>query len=671
MALIQLDRTTSENVFAGEVPPGLRGRWCAFWVRTRRSVCTLRLSGDPEARGGPNEKYLLPVRFLGISLLIQHVPEATRQVELGVFGTKTPPAACALHAMALGKTMAAMLLLAGNPLHAVAALPGNPRTLAARLRAAATRIANTRPSPATYATWVRLFDSWTAQRLNAPAGTPTPRVLALVLHTAGTPAAALAATLHALRASVTEVTVLTHDPGAGTPFPDMSTCDQDYIAIIQAGEIIPAHAFALAGRFIAAQGRPALLMADEDVIDRTGTRCSPLFKPQPHRALMLSGLLSRGLWLVRRDVLAAAAPAGTAWAETLRLELWLRLQEAGRAGSSTRILHILAHRRADTPAAPPSAIARSVAGHLERCGLAAQIDARRFPVTVRLLPGRVDKVAIVIPSSCRAPHVLRCLPAIIAATDWPDFEVLVVVSQQAEFDRQQLASIKVIAADRRVRILRHTAESFNYSAVNNHAVTQTDAEFICLVNDDILPLASDWLAALMGNLSDPGVAAVGAKLLYADRTIQHGGVIMGLGGLCEHAFRYLPQAAAGHAGRALLDQDVSAVTGACLLVRRAVYDAVGGLDEAFPARHGDIDLCLKIRALGQRIVWSAQARLLHFESLSFARHQNRDQAARESAEATIMWNRWREVCEDDPCYNPNLSLVLGSAWTPAFPPRVP
>jgi hypothetical protein len=173
----------------------------------------------------------------------------------------------------------------------------------------------------------------------------------------------------------------------------------------------------------------------------------------------------------------------------------------------------------------------------------------------------------------------------------------------------------------------------------------------------------------MGHLSDPQVAAVGAKLLYENRTVQHAGVIMGLAGLCEHAFRHLPQGAPGYAGRASLDQELSAVTGACLLMRREVFDAIGGMDEVFASGFNDVDLCMKIRAQGHSIVWSAHAELFHLESLSFGHHYAGDSAPRELVDIERLWKRWHEICEDDPFHNPNLSLTRGMEWTPAFPPR--
>ena len=168
------------------------------------------------------------------------------------------------------------------------------------------------------------------------------------------------------------------------------------------------------------------------------------------------------------------------------------------------------------------------------------------------------------------------------------------------------------------------------------------------MNDDVLPIQADWLKLMVAHMSDAAVAAVGAKLLYEDRSVQHAGVIMGLAGLCEHAFRHLAEDDPGYAGRALLDQEFSAVTAACLLIRSDVFRQVGGMDETFASEFNDVDLCMKIRARGWLIVWSAHARLFHYESLSFGHHYAGERAPRELIDIRLMLNRWHEVCEDDP-----------------------
>ncbi|MEO9189877.1 MAG: glycosyltransferase, partial [Acetobacteraceae bacterium] len=167
----------------------------------------------------------------------------------------------------------------------------------------------------------------------------------------------------------------------------------------------------------------------------------------------------------------------------------------------------------------------------------------------------------------------------------------------------------------------------------------------------------------------PAIGAVGAKLLYENGTVQHGGIIIGLAGLAEHANRGLPRGAPGYAHRAVLSQEVSAVTGACLLTRRSAYLEVGGLDEGFPIAFNDVDFCLRLREAGHGIVFCAEAELIHYESLSLGHHFSGERAALEREEVRRMRRRWSAAVAADPFHNPNLSLTRGQEWQSAFPSR--
>jgi O-antigen biosynthesis protein len=659
--------------YKGQLPPHLRGKWCAFWTPTRSTeIVQLRIIAET-GFARPTEKYLRSIRSAGIGVSLLYVPAGAQTVELTFYGAGTSKPTLDVHTIILGKAASALLLLASHPGQFISALRGTKSKLPSRLRAVLANLAIQPNAPSSYSAWIKFFDSWSAERAKAllPASDHAQykRVLAIVFHNARTPESDLHATLQSIAASYIPVEVRAFDADRESLADVSANIPQHYVALIQAGEIVPAHAFALAAQFIAVLGNPPLLLADEDKLDDAGARQDPLFKPQPNHALMLSGTLSRGLWLIRRDVMTDLRPEAAAWAETVRLEIWLRLHESGVSRDTYRIPHILAHRRMNAQNAPPSALADVVAAHLARSGLSARTNADHFPLDVQILPTSFDKVSIVIPSAGRKQEVVKCLTGILTNNDWPDFEMILVISQWDDLEDQQRENLKGLYADPRVKILHYKTREFNYSAANNYAVAHATSRFICFVNDDVLPISSDWLAALMGHLSDPQVAAVGAKLLYENRTVQHAGVIMGLAGLCEHAFRHLPQGAPGYAGRACLDQELSAVTGACLLMRHDVFDAIGGMDEVFASGFNDVDLCMKIRAQGHSIVLSVHAELFHLESLSFGHHYAGDRALRELVDIERLWNRWHEICEGDPFHNPNLSLTPGNEWTPAFPPR--
>ena len=217
-------------------------------------------------------------------------------------------------------------------------------------------------------------------------------------------------------------------------------------------------------------------------------------------------------------------------------------------------------------------------------------------------------------------------------------------------------------------VLHRDPRPFNFSALNNAAVRGTDAELVCLLNNDVEALHPEWLEEMVSVALQPGVGAVGAKLFYPDGRIQHGGVLVGLYGAADHAYAGAPGSAAGYAQQLLVRREVSAVTAACLVMRRALYLEVGGLDEeAFPVSFNDVDLCLKLRECGYRNVWTPHARLMHHESASRGKSLRPEQKARADRELAALRSRWPQALRDDPYHSPNLTLdskVPRLAWPP-------
>ncbi|MGA9865078.1 MAG: glycosyltransferase, partial [Acetobacteraceae bacterium] len=557
---------------------------------------------------------------------------------------------------------------------APAAALGGTAGWSRRVRAALAQASGEDPI-VSYGLWTTLFDHWSGAdvaRLEVISDREAwPAMLALVMCEAGTETEAARATLGSLAAQAMPVRV--QALAAGAPLAAvLADAAESYVAILQAGEVLAPHATALLGAWLAGNRELFAVYADEDRLGADGIRHAPLFKPEPNRALMLSGTLTRGLWVFRRDWLVSHAPSAAGWAEVLRLALWLRSHEEGHAGETRRLPFILTHRRADAETAPAAALASVVHDHFRRLGAQARIAADALPLRVRplLAPAPDRSVALIVPSALRAAHVRRCLRAVLERTEHAALELLLVVSQSTPLDAEQRATLAAIGEDPRLRVLTLPLERFNYSAANNFAAHKTEAEFLCLLNDDVAPVTPDWLDAMLGHFADPEVGAVGAKLLYENGTVQHGGIIMGLAGLAEHANRGLPRDAPGYAHRAVLSQEMSAATGACLLTRRTAYLEVGGLDESFPIAFNDVDFCLRLREAGHRIVFCAEAELTHYESLSLGHHFSGERAELEREEVRRMRRRWARVVAADPFHNPNLSLARGQEWQTAFPPRV-
>jgi len=672
---------TANGDFIAAIPAQTRGRWCRIEARLTDSsgVCAVRIGETPNDTAAA-ETRLSPLGWPRCSTrraAIAYIPAEATSIRLCLFGHADPACRPALSCCPISYGKAVLAACVRHPARAAralarAALTG-PRRGLVRLRRDLGVLAPDAGAAASYGLWTKLFDHRTdaeLQELLRSSSRPHwPDIAVFVFHTAPAPDATLGATLEALDRCPLGIPRRLVGPGA--PFAGaLAETTAQYIALLQAGDVLPPHALPMLAEQALALGWPDILSADEDALTADGDRRNPVFKPAPSRTLMLSGTLAGGVWLVRRSLLEHPTPGADAWADTLRLDAWLRLYEAGRAAASHRVPHILTHRRPDAEAAPAPVLAEVVRQHLARTGFPAHVVPDR-PLRVRVAAPRDRQplVSLIVPSACRAPHVLSCLRAVLARTDYTAFEIIVVVAGALPLDRRQQAVLERLGDDRRVRPLILRADRFNYAAANNAAVQLAEGTHVCLLNDDVAPLHPGWLASMMGHLADPQVGIVGARLLYPDRSVQHAGIVLRPDGTGEHAHRFLGRNAPGYAGRARLSQEVSAVTGACLLARRDLYDRLGGLDESFASAFNDIDFCLRARAAGWGVVLAAEAELIHHESMTYGRHYAEGEQARAAADRARMLARWAQLCADDPFHNPNLGRHPGGLWLPAFPPR--
>jgi GT2 family glycosyltransferase len=218
---------------------------------------------------------------------------------------------------------------------------------------------------------------------------------------------------------------------------------------------------------------------------------------------------------------------------------------------------------------------------------------------------------------------------------------------------QDLPAVRVLAYDR----------PFNYSAINNFAVSHSDSEYVLFLNNDTEVISPEWIEAMLEHAQREEIGGVGALLYYPDDTVQHAGVILGLGGIAGHSHSRVSRESFGYFGRLKVVHDLSAVTAACMLTRRSIFDQVGGFDESVTHAFNDVDLCLKIREKGYRIVYTPYAELYHHESLSRGYEDTPEKQARFQREIDYIYERWKTILEaGDPYYNPNLTLK-NSGWT--------
>ncbi|MEI7862030.1 MAG: glycosyltransferase [Planctomycetota bacterium] len=287
----------------------------------------------------------------------------------------------------------------------------------------------------------------------------------------------------------------------------------------------------------------------------------------------------------------------------------------------------------------------------------------------RQVPHPPPLVSVVIPTRDRVDLLEQCLVGLLTATDYPAMEVIIADNDSCEeatfrlFDR--------LATDPRVRILPCPGP-FNYSAINNKAVRASQGEILLLLNNDILIRHPDWLSAMVAQAVRPEVGAVGARLLYNNGTIQHAGVILGVGAVAPvagHVYERAPAESPGYLNHLRIARNMSAVTAACLAMRRSVFDKVGGFDEQrLPVAFNDVDLCLKIGSHGYQIIWTSQAELTHLESLSRGSDLRPEAIERFKRDIAHMRRTWGSRIDNDPFYGPSFDHQRVD-YSLAFPPR--
>ena len=282
------------------------------------------------------------------------------------------------------------------------------------------------------------------------------------------------------------------------------------------------------------------------------------------------------------------------------------------------------------------------------------------------IPSPAPLVSVIVPTRDRADLLHRCADGVLHRTAYPAIELLVVDNDSAEPATH--ATLQSLAEDTRVRVLRHPGP-FNYAALNNRAVREARGEVVVLLNNDTDVQVSGWLRELVGHALRPEVGAVGAMLRYADRSVQHAGIVLAPGAHAAHMLRTAAPDDTGYLGRAALARNFLAVTAACLAMRRAVYLEAGGMDaENLPIAFNDVDLCLRLRELGYRVVWTPHADLLHLESQSRGRPTSTDARAREQGEVAFLRRSWRHLFDRDPYLNANL-ICLWDTPLQLCPPR--
>lgn len=449
-----------------------------------------------------------------------------------------------------------------------------------------------------------------------------------------------------------------------------------WVMFIGQHDVLPQHGLYVVADAINRHPDVDLIYADEDRIDIGGVRHSPRFKSDWSEDLMLSSDLFTGLGVYRPEVFSSSGGRDPRHGAASSYDMTLRCLAHTRQDRILHIPRVLYHVRACTEAIQDpdaqhearDAGRMAVVRHLARAGIQATVSSTEHARHVRYpLPEKVPLVSLIIPTRNGFALLSRCINSIIEKTCYRAFEIIIV--DNGSDDPETLDYMERLSIDHGVRIHRDD-RPFNYSALNNRAVELARGEFVALVNNDVEIIDGDWLDEVMGHALRPEVGVVGVKLLYSNGTVQHAGVIVGLSGCADHLHRGLGRDEPGYLARAVTTQSLSAVTGACLVVRRALYRQLGGLNERdLAVAFNDVDFCLRVREAGYTVVWTPHAVLYHHESATRGRDDTEEKVARATREIEYMRDHWHDVIANDPAYNPNLSLDRFDCQL-AWPPRV-
>jgi O-antigen biosynthesis protein len=443
----------------------------------------------------------------------------------------------------------------------------------------------------------------------------------------------------------------------------------DFIALLDHDDELPADALAEVVTYLNAHPDADVVYSDEDKLDRAGARCDPFFKPDWSPEHFLTCMYTCHLMVVRAQLIREIGGFRKGFEGAQDYDLLLRLTE--RVPTVHHIPRILYHWR-KLPASTASA-GQAKPWAIDAGRLALEDFVRRNAIDAEVLAGgapglyRVRRkirgtplVSIIIPTAGRPRTVgagqfdvlAQAIRSVVQKTTYEQYEFVLVLSGSSGHHSLPDTTTSALHGTRHQVVTLERHGLFNFSASINAGAAAASGDHLLLFNDDLEVIEPDWLSAMLEHSQVRGVGAVGAKLLYPDGRLQHIGIVLGVAGVAAHAFHQHPGVSPGYGGSAMIVRNYSAVTGACLLTRREVFEEVGPFDERLPIDFNDVDYCLRLRRAGYRVVFTPWARLYHHESASFGARQH------DMNELGEMRRRWSQEIDNDPFYNPNLTRVF-------------
>ena len=443
----------------------------------------------------------------------------------------------------------------------------------------------------------------------------------------------------------------------------------NYIAFADHDDTLAEEAFYQMAKEISQHPEADLIYSDEDIIDIRGNRLFPHFKPDFNPDYLCCVNYICHLVVVKRTLLDRTGLLRPEYDGSQDFDFLLRCTEHTDSEKIRHIPKILYHWRshegstAGNPDDKPYAVIageKALAGHYERMGIKAEVEMTDRPGWYRshvVIDGE-PMISIIIPNKDHIDDLDLCITSIEEKSTWKNYEILVVENNSEQKD----TFVYYEELQRRynnVRILTWKKE-FNYSAINNFAVRESRGEYLLFLNNDVEIITPSWMEEMLQICQQKGVGMVGAKLYYPDDTIQHAGVVLGLGGIAGHIMCKANRDEIGYMGRLVSVQEISAVTAACMMMKASVFCDAGGFDEELRVAFNDIDLCMQVRSMGEKIVFTPYAELYHYESKSRGLEDTPEKQLRFGKEVKCFKRKWeRDLLKGDPYYSPNLSLKEG------------
>lgn len=451
----------------------------------------------------------------------------------------------------------------------------------------------------------------------------------------------------------------------------------EWVALLDHDDLLSEHALFWVADAINKKPDARLIYSDEDKIDEDGNRHGPYFKCDWNVDLFYSQNMFSHLGVYHADLLQKIDGFREGLEGAQDYDLALRCIEQIDAKQICHIPRVLYHWRVHAESTAQSNEAKPYAMLAGERALNEHFFRKKINATSELvgygyrthyaLQDSLPMVSLIIPTRNGLQLLSQCVESILEKTTYPNYELLIIDNGSDELETQQY--LKELKAEKRVRVI-HDDRPFNYSALNNAAVKLAQGEVVGLLNNDVEVISPDWLSEMVSIALQQGVGAVGARLWYFNNTLQHGGITLGIGGWAGHAHKGFPKGHPGYVGRMSLISGFTAVTGACLIVRKELYEKIGGLNESdTKIACNDVDFCLRVREAGYRNVWTPYAELYHHESATRGFEDTPEKQARFAKEVEYMRQAWGDTFLDDPAYSPNLTLDHED-FSLAWPPRL-